>query len=126
MRNFTGQGGRPAYPEVEFLTFAPHHTIASVREKVVTRGESGCGTTRTRRDVDDPVGNQVISGPNRDEQGGLEYVPNFACKRQKGTRLAVIMELSRQALDELPHASWSSSALASCRTGVSKPSVNQP
>jgi hypothetical protein len=30
------------------------------------------------------------------------------------------------AREELHHASWSSSALASCRTGVSKPSVNQP
>ena len=28
--------------------------------------------------------------------------------------------------DQLSHASWSSSALASCKTGASKPSVNQP
>src|SRR5215469_6919143 len=31
-----------------------------------------------------------------------------------------------KARNELPHVSWSSSALASCRIGVSKPSVNQP
>jgi hypothetical protein len=29
-------------------------------------------------------------------------------------------------MHKLHHASWLRSALASCRTGVSKPSVNQP
>ena len=35
-------------------------------------------------------------------------------------------QLSRHASGEVHQASWSSCAFASCRSGVSKPSVNQP
>jgi hypothetical protein len=40
-----------------------------VPQRSTVRAVSFSGTTRTRGDVDDPVGNRLIGGLNRDEQG---------------------------------------------------------